>query len=646
MQQGPREFVRGPHAMNGIVFMLRGGSMRKYLYLIGCSLVWASPALAQDPAITVLASGMEAPVDASGQSISVIGPDEIDAVQGPDLARVLERLPGVTLARNGALGGFTGLFVRGANSQSVLVLVDGVRVADAAAPSGGYDIGNLMTGPIGKVELLRGSNGVVWGSDAIGGVLALTTRDVEGVEASVEYGARETLNGDATAGFVAERGTLSLSAGYTDTDGFSSAAAGTEDDGFRQYRVSGRGRLYLTENLWLLATGRYADSRAEFDGFDFAPPYGLIDTPEYTETREASGRAELNYEAGKLALEAAYSRYDISRDNFDPRFGDDPSFASDARQERVDLKGRYTLATALHLDFGADHEWSRFETTFDDPAKADLTSGHALLGWQGERLTLSAGARIDDHSRFGSAWTLGANGAYDLGGGWRVRASYGEGFKAPTLYQLYSDYGNAALSPERSASYDVGIEQGDRNGPLHLAVTAFRRDTRGLIDFVSCFSASDPLCDDGRFGFYANVGKARAQGVEVELGAQVSERFRAQAAYTYLEATDRTPDGFNRGNDLARRPRHAVTVAVDWTTPLGGLALGADVRMVSGSFDNAGNSTRIESHALGTVRASLPVNERIELFGRIENVTDADYQTVAGYGSAGRSAFVGARARF
>ena len=620
--------------------------MRKYLFLVGCSFVSAAPAMAQDPAITVLASGMEAPIDASGQSISVIGADEIDAVQGPDLARVLERLPGVNLVRNGSLGGFTGLFVRGANSQSVLVLLDGARVADTAAPSGGYDFGNLMTGPISKVELLRGSNGVVWGSDAIGGVLALTTRDVVGIEASAEYGASETLNGDVSGGFVDERGTLSLSAGYTQTDGFSSAASGTEPDGFRQYRLSGRGRLYLTDSLWMLATGRYADSRSSFDGFDLSPPYGLIDTPENTETRETSGSAGLNYEHGALALEAAYSRHDISRDNFDPRFGNDPSFASDGRQQRAEVKGRYTLATALHLDFGADHEWSRFDTNFGDAAAAKLSSAHALLSWQGERLTLAAGARIDDHSRFGSKWTLGANGSYALGSGWRVRVSFGEGFKAPTLFQLYSDFGNLGVAPERSKSYDLGVEKGDRNSALHLALTAFRRDTRGLIDFVSCFSVSDPLCGDGRFGFYDNIGRARAQGVEVELSTRITEKFRAQAAYAYLETKDRTPDGFNHGNALARRPRHAITVAVDWETPLMGLALGADVRMVSGSFDDAGNATRLDGYALATLRATLPVTERIELFGRVENVTDTDYQTAAGYATAGRSAYLGARARF
>jgi len=487
---------------------------------------------------------------------------------------------------------------------------------------------------------------VIWGSDAIGGILALTTRDVLGLEASFELGPRATIDGNVSGGFAAEQGTLSLSAGMTRSDGFSSAASGTEPDGLRQYRLSGRGRLYLTDNLWLLAAGRHAQTRTEFDGFDFSPPYGLIDTPEYSRTSETSGRAGLNWETGDLTLEAAWSHYTISRDNFDPRFGSEPGFASDARQSRAEVKGRYAPVTGLTVDFGAEHEWSRFETNYDGPASARIASAHALLGWQDERLTLASGVRIDDHSRFGSEWTFGANGAFAIGGGWRVRASYGEGFKAPSLFQLYSDFGNPALSPERSRSFDFGVAKGTRNDPLHLAVTAFRRETRGLIDYVSCFSSNDPLCGDGRFGFYANVGKARAQGVEVELGARVSETFRATAAYTWLKAKDRTSGGFNQGNDLARRPRQAVTVAVDWTTPLAGLALGADLRMVSNSFDDSGNFTRIEGHATGTLRASLPVSDRIELFGRIENLADADYQTAAGYGTAGRSAFVGARARF
>ena len=600
----------------------------------------------RDDLITVVATGSAVSLDRIGQSVSVIGDAEIRAVQSPDIANVLERLPGVTLARNGGLGGITSLFVRGANSQQVLVLVDGVRVADVAAPSGGFDFGNLMAGPIGKVELLRGSNSVVWGSEAIGGVIALTTREVNGVEGAVQYGARNTLDAEVTGGYAAERSAISLSAGYTDTDGFSSAAAGTEDDGFRQYRLSGRGRLAIGESLSLFGSGRYADGHLDIDGFSNDPPYGTIDTPEYSTTEEITARAGVAYTGEAFDLEAAYAIHDIDRANFDFRSGTAPGFASQGRTERVEAKGAFRPGGALRVDFGAEHEWSRYSTTFDDREKADLTSAHALVGYYSDGFTVAAGARIDDHSRFGSELTFGANTSIALFDGWRVRAAYGEGFKVPSLYQLYSDYGNLALQPERSKSYDIGIERGDRNGPLHLALTAFRRDTDNLIDYASCFSVSSPLCDDGRFGFYRNVGKARAQGVEVELGTRITENFRAQAAYTYLETENRTPGDLNQGKWLPRRPRHAVTVAVDWRTPFAGLRLGGDIRMVGQNFDNASNLTRLDGYALGTVRASLPVTDEVELFGRVENITDEQYQTAAGYGTAGRSAFVGARAAF
>ena len=588
--------------------------------------------------ITVVGTGGRQFVEDAGQAISVIGADEIDDLQTPDLTAALERLPGVTFTRNGGLGGFTGVRVRGAGAEQLLVLVDGIRVADVAAPGGGYDFGTLSSRGIGKIELLRGSNSVVWGSEAIGGVMALTSRRFEGVEASAEYGARDSFDGQVGAGLVEPGYEVTVHGGYTRTDGFSSAASGTEDDGFRQWRANGTGLIRLTETLSATFAGRYADSRLEFDSFSFSPPFGLVDGADYSDIAEWSGRAGLEYEARDLRLDAGYTIYDISRDNF-PAPGNPASFTADGRQQRVELKGRYGDAlNGLHLIFGADHEWERFETNFDARQKADTTSGHALLGYRDGRASLYAGARIDDHSGFGSEWTFGANGAYEFAQGWRVRASYGEGFKAPTLYQLYSDFGDSSLLPERSRIYDIGIERGTRNLGLHFAATLFRRDSRNLIDFAACQGAQ---CDTRPFGLYQNVGRARSEGFELELGARVSERFRAQAAYSYVEASDR-----DTGLDLARRPRHAVTVALDWAPPLAALQLGADLRMVSGSFDDAGNFARLDGYALADLRAALPLGERFELYGRVENVTDADYETVAGYGTAGRSAFAGVRARF
>lgn len=609
----------------------------KYLIFLGSSLFIANPALAQDDrgpdvfidngvsresAITVVATGYKLPLSQTGQSISVVDLAEIQSVQGPDLTRVLERLPGVALARNGALGAATSLFVRGANSDQVLVLIDGVRNADYAAPGGSYDLGNLLAGNIQRLELLRGSNSVIWGSQAIGGVLAVTTRELNGAEATAEYGAYETVTASAAAGISRDTYGITLNAGYAHSDGFSAKSAGTEADGLRQWQLGAKARYELTGGLTLRTVGRYANSRL---GIDLSGP----DAPDTQFTKEGSGRVGLDYAASGftlstgIALDATARRYDS------PDWGPSEYIGGAVR---ADLSGRVDLPARFALDFGADSEWSRARSTYDARQTARLASAHALLGWYTAAASLAAGARIDDHDRFGSHWTFGANGSVALIDGWRVRASYGEGFKTPTLYQLYASYGtgNLDLQPETSRSYEAGIEKGDRNAPLHFSATWFRRDSRNLIDIDSNYH-------------YINIARARAEGAEVELGARVSERFSAFANYTYLKARDLT-----NARDLARRPRNTVAVGADWRSPLHDLTLGGDVRLVSRAvdYDFLGNVLPIASHVVATVRASLPLTDKIEMFGRVENIGDERYQTAYGFNTAGRSAYVGARVRY
>ena len=615
----------------------------KYLFLLGCSLTIASPAWAQcedDPAnciviadyktpdteIVVTATGSTERLGLTGQPISVIGAEEVARVQGADLTRVLERLPGVTWSRNGPLGSATSVFVRGASSDQLLVLIDGVRVADQAAPSGGFDFGTLLPGGLDKIELLRGANSVVWGSDAMGGVLAVTTRRKPGVRASVEYGAHDSLDASADAGLSGDGYFLGIDGGWSRSDGISAYAPGSETDGFRQWRVGGRGQIDFGD-VSLVASGRYADSRVDFDGYP-APLYAFADTLEYQTTRQASGRTGFEYNAVHLQLRGGVALSSTRRAYFDRAFGPASSFDTDGRAVRIDLAGRAEIASDLTLDFGGDHEWARFSTSFDPRKTARIASAHALLGYQWGELALSAGARLDDHDRFGSHVTFGANGSLALGDGWRVRASYGEGFKAPTLSQLYGYGGNPLLDPEQSRSFDIGMEKGDRNGRLHLAATLFRRDSRNLIDYVYPSG-------------YFNVSRTRAQGFELELGARISDQLSASAVYTYLEASNRIT-----GKQLARRPGHALTTSLDWATPLAGLVLGADVRLVSDSFDDAGNFTPIDGHAVGTLRASLPLGDNLEAFGRIENLTDEKYEVASGYGTYGRSAYAGIRVKW
>jgi vitamin B12 transporter len=608
----------------------------------------AVPALAEEAApadqITVVATGSKIRLDQTGQPITVITAEQLDRLQGPDLVRALQQVPGLVLSRNGGQGAFTGVRLRGAEAEQVLVLIDGVRVEDVSAPSGGFDFGTLTSGGVGRIDVLRGANSVVWGSAAIGGVIAVQSRELNGVDASVEGGSANSWSADGTAGLVRDGYALSLNGGYDRTDGLASAAAnGTEKDGFRQWRVGGKGRVNLTPAISLTAVGRYADTRTDIDGFP-APAYTFADTPEYQITRQASGRLGAHYETTALTLDAGYALSDTKRDYYDPTFGTDPSYGYRARSERADLTGRVALPARFALDFGTDTERTRYSGSFDAEQKARLSSGHALLGWYGDEATLAAGLRYDDHSRFGHAWTFGANGSVKLPANLRLRASYGEGFKAPTLFQLLSDYGNAALVPERAKSYDAGLEW--TIPTVHAALTVFRRDSRNLIAYVSCFGVTTGICTNRPFGTYDNIGKARAEGVEAELDLTPIPTLQVRFAYTYTRARNLTIGDANNGNDLARRPRHALTTTLDWTTPLHGLTLGVDMRVQSDSFDNASNATRLDGGSMATLRASLPVAEKVEVFGRVENLFDSRAQTAAGYGVPGRAAFGGIRVRY
>ena len=591
--------------------------------------VYAPAAAPRDAAvITVTANGLGTDLRNTGQSVTVIGREEIETIQGADPARALARVPGLSLSRSGGVGTVTSVNVRGANPDQLLVLVDGVRVADQASPSGGFDFGNLLLGTAGKIDVLRGSNSTIWGSEAVGGVIDISTRAERGMTASVEYGSRDTLFASAAAGAGNDNAFIGLTGSWFETDGFSAAASGTEADGSKQFAIGSSAFLNLTPSLELFAHGNFAEGDVEIDGFP-APDFVLADTDDTQKTTRYWGDVGVAYYGNDLTLRAAYSLSDTKRANRDGSGAE--TFASDGRSDRISLRGEYRLLGGLSLAFGGDHEWTEFETSFDTAAETEISGAYAQLGWVMGRLAAHAGARVDDHEQFGTHVSFGGDVSYGFGSDWRLRASVGEGFKAPTLYQLLSFYGNTELEPEESTSYDLGVEKGQRGSGLHLALTGFRRDSDNLIGFG--FTAERPS------GVYLNTARARAQGVEAEAGIDLLRGLRLAGIYSYVDAEDRTT-----GLDLARRPNHFGTIYADWHSAFG-LGLGADLRIVGPSWDNGANTNRLEGYELFDLRASFGIGDNLELFGRVENVFDADYQTVAGYGTAGRSVFGGIRAK-
>ena len=588
-----------------------------------------------DNRITVLANGQWLRLDQDGQAISVLDMADLEAVQGPDITRALQRLPGVTLTRNGGLGSFTGLSVRGSASQRVLVLVDGVRMNDVAGPSGGFDFGSVVSGGIERVELLRGPGSLIWGSDALGGVVHLATRIADGVEASGEAGGAGQFSGALGLGGQLDRGEVGINASYVTREGTSAAASGSEDDGFEQLALSARAEAGVFDWLSVFASARYAAGTSEIDGFP-DPDYTLADTAERQDMRQLSARAGAEYQNDDTLVTLSLGHGDTRRELVDEAFSPESYYTTLGRSTQAELRARLGLSDALALIGGGDWEWSNFSDGYT-AARTDIGSGHAMLSYAADQVGLSAGLRLDHHRTFGSALTFAANGFAAVSEQLRVRAAYGEGFKAPSLYQLHSDYGNLALDPENSRSFEIGVDWAA--GPLELRTAAFRNDSRNLIDFIACPPLGTGICANRPYGTYDNVGRARSQGVEVEGTAQLADDLQAGMAYAFTTSTNR-----DTGLRLARRPRHAGTFTLDWQA-VEPLTLGADLRVVSASFDDNANTVRLGGHAVLDLRASWAASDHFELFGRIENAWDEHYQTAAGYATQGRAAYVGVRAK-
>jgi len=594
-----------------------------------------------NPDIVITATGVPQSPEDIGQAVTVIDRQTIEQRQTVALSDLLATTPGVTVTRNGGLGTLTAVRIRGAEGEQTLTLIDGVRVNDPSSPGGAFDFANLLAGSIDHVEVLRGPNSVPWGSQAIGGVVNVTTmQPADGLQArgNVEYGSFNSVfaNGGVSgkSGIVA----ASLNAGYLKTDGISAAASGTEPDGYRQFGATGRVQIALADTISLDLRGYYAHSKVDIDGFAFVPPYLPIDDAEYAKTQELYGYAGLNanFLNGRFKNRVAFTIADINRDNFDPSFSTKtPSFLARGRSERYQYQGDFQVIDQVRIVAGAEHETTRFNdgTLFKSRGVTSFY-GEAILS-PIDRLTITGGLRYDDDSAFGGHTTWGANAVYTLPSETTIRASYAEGFKAPTLYQLYGPFGlgNKDLKPETARSYDIGIEQKLIGNTVSASATWFHRDTTNQIDY-----------DPGTFS-YGNIDRARAEGVEVALNLRPSSTLTLSAAYSCIDAKNRARTDVNFGNDLARRPHQSVSASIDWKTPIG-LGVGATVLTVGDSFDDAANLNRLDGYTVVGLRADFPIGDKFSIYGRVDNLFDEQYTVVRGYNTPGRAAYGGIRLKF
>jgi vitamin B12 transporter len=306
------------------------------------------------------------------------------------------------------------------------------------------------------------------------------------------------------------------------------------------------------------------------------------------------------------------------------------------------------------LVFGAQHERSTINT--DSPAfdvtpmplgnHVSIDSGYAQL--QSEvlaGLTLTAGGRYDHHDVYGGHTTSQFAAAWALDDSQTIlRASFGQGFKAPSLYQLYSNYGNLALQPEQASSWDAGVEHHTLNGRAVVSATYFQRYSRDLINFFSC-PAANALCLTEPGGFYANVARAFARGLELQGTLEVGERLNFAANYTLTESEDRSPGSPTYGQELPNRPKNSANASATyrWLSRLSAMIA---LRYAGPSLDETITPTSLGGYSLVDLRLAYPIRERFEIYGRVENATGKRYETTYEYGTLGRAVYLGIRSTF
>lgn len=630
--------------------------------LLSCAALAACPFAAQAaPDVVVTATRTPQDLQRIGASVIVVPAAELERRQTAQVVDVLRDIPGVAFSRNGGVGGVTAVRIRGAEGDQTVVLIDGIKLNDPSQPGGGFNFANLFADDLERIEVLRGVQSTLYGSQAIGGVVNLIGREPGGplaASALVETGELGALRGRVSARGAVGRLGLSATVSRSETDGisaFSRARGGRERDGFEQTAARLSARYALSDAVAVGAQVWWADSEVGIDGFP-APAFALADTPERSATEEliTAVSVETASLGGRWRNRLVASRTTTDRDSLNPALAMPVTFRARGRNERIEWQSTFDVSDRLQIVGGAETETASLRTASPSvanpnprPLVAEADLNAVWLQAQArpaDWLTATLGVRRSDNDRFGEAINLRATVAVAFNDGATIlRASAADGFKAPTPFQLFSSFGNAALEPEEATSIEAGVEQALFAGALRGGLTWFRRDATNQIDFVSCFGVTSPICVGRPSGTYDNIQKAKAEGVEATLDWRPIDRFSLSAGYAGLDARNRTGGSANFGRRLPRRPETTLSVSAAYAFSFG-LDLSATWTRIGDSFDDAANRRLLKGYELVSLRASQKLGERWTVFARVENAGDEAYETTTGYGSPPRQAFVGVRA--
>ena len=603
------------------------------------TLAWAEDSVGEH--IIVSATRIPTPSSQVASSVTLIDGAEIGTRQQRSLPDVLQDVPGLSVIQTGGAGGQTSLFMRGTNANHTKVLIDGIDIADPSNPNGATDIGKYLTGDIARVEVLRGPQSGLYGSDAIGGVIAVVTKPGEGpavLSGTVEGGSFATFNQSAglsgsSGGFHFALNVDRLHQGAVPVTPPDLLLPGEKrnDDYFDGINASAKLGLDVNANfdLGLVVRGGSSLGRITGDAFSLAT-FTSYPSPLQTRlyTQDYAGRGSAHWSGMWLdqTLGLAYSSTVTS--NRDPDNGN--SFNSGSRI-KLDWQGHGDLGAGQILVLGAESARDALHL----PLSAGYTTNAAYAELQSSwgAMSNSASLRYDDNSKYGGhlTWRLAPAWVLDAT---KLKASIGTGFKSPSLEQLFQSFpafrffANPDLKPETSLGYDAGFEQS--LGAFGGGATFFHNDIKNLIAGNASFTTD------------INLGKARTQGVEAFLAWQVLAGLSLRADYTYTDATDAIAH-----QQLIRRPRNKASLTAAWR-PLADLDVNASLLYVGPQIDGNREFSiprlKLAGYSLVNLAASWRIDDRFALLGRVENAFDTHYQSPDGFLRPGFGLYAGIKA--
>ena len=614
---------------------------------------FSKPLVVSTPEIVVTASRVPIPSREVGSSISIITGEEIEKKQLRSLSEVLRKIPAVAVSRTGPVGAFTQIRIRGAEGNHTLVIIDGVEINDVSGGSE-FDFGNMIASDIDRLEVLRGPQTALYGSDAVGGVINIITKKGKGpatATLSVEAGSQKSGRVQSNIRGGGEKYHYSLGLTGSATEGFSVAdtdAGNTETDGNYHRNTNLSFGFEPVKDLELNFFARYHTATQETDDQPaVAGKIVTVDTADYTRTRQRSGRFSIRYNLmdGKWENQAGIG---FSDDKSESLTNSAPSRANGAKSQ-FDYQSNFFFQTPDHAN--ADHSLTfRFDYERDSQATASNFGSSNLSvinkGFLGEyrvslwnQLFFSGGIRFDKNDMFKNRKSYRSTAAYlipelDM----RVHGSIGTGAKNPTLFELFG-YGpnfvaNSDLETETSVGWDLGIEQVLYNGEAKVDVTYFKNLITDLIN--------------GAGSTAVNVnGTSIVNGVEVSGSVNLSNNLSIKGQYTYTLGQDANK------TQLTRRPRHLASVNANYLflNKRANFNIGLDYSGVQrdiefSNFFASSARVNLDQFFLLNLAGSYEINKNIQIYARIENALDTKYEEVLDFSGPGIRGFLGVRTKY